>query len=147
MAQDPADVVRSTVATERGTLTLPTDNLNRPSTPMSSVVNPQADIPSAENAVKIANKAMTAINLLDTWEGTLERIKWVMDTVSPVAEVRYSVLFVILDLPECRAQLSLYAKMAYGLLFAIPKVIRLRYRRSDILILCLYGHSDPTRTI
>ena len=34
--------------------------------------------------------------------------------------------------------------MAYGLVFAIPKVIRLRYRRSDILIL---GHLDPPRTI
>ena len=144
VAQDPADTVRSTVVTERGTFTPPTHNLNRPSTPMSSVADPRADLPSAENALEIANKAMTAIKLLDTWEGALGRIKWVMDTVSPVAEVRYGVLSAILYLPECRPQLSPYAKMAHGLLFAIPKVIRLRYRRSDILIL---GHLDPPRTI
>ena len=147
MAQDPADVVRSTVVTERGTFTPPTHNLNRPSTPMSSVADPRADLPSTENALEIANKAMTAIKLSDTWEGALGRIKWVMDTVSPVAEVRYGVLSAILYLPECRPQLSPYAKMAHGLLFAIPKVIRLRYRRSDILTLCLYGHLDPPRTI
>ena len=29
-----------------------------------------------------------------TWEGTLERIKWVMDTLSPVAEVRFNDLYV-----------------------------------------------------
>ena len=91
VAQDPADFVRSTVVTERGIFTPPTDNLDHPSTPMSSVADPRVDIPSAENALEIANKAVTAINISDTWEGALERIKWVMDTVSPVAEVRYSV--------------------------------------------------------
>ena len=58
---------------------------------MSSVADPRAYLPSTENALEIANKAMTAIKLSDTWEGALERIKWVMDTVSPVAEVSYSV--------------------------------------------------------
>ena len=91
MAQDPADVVRSTITTERGTFTPPTHNLNHPGTPMSSVADPRAYLPSTENALEIANKAMTAIKLSDTWEGALERIKWVMDTVSPVAEVSYSV--------------------------------------------------------
>ena len=37
--------------------------------------------------------------------------------------------------------------MAYGLLFAIPKVIRLRYCRSKMLILGLFGHIDPPRTM
>ena len=91
VAHDPADIVRSTVVTERGTFTPPTDNLDHPSTHMSSVADPRVDIPSAENALEIANKAVTAINISDTWEGALGRIKWVMDTVSPVSEVRYSV--------------------------------------------------------
>ncbi len=45
----------------------------------------------------------------------------------------------ILDRAEFRPQLHPYAKMAYGLLFAIPKVIRFRYRRIEILMLCLFG--------
>jgi hypothetical protein len=45
-------------------------------------------MPLAENALREANNAMTTINLCDTWESALERIKWVMDTLGPVAEVR-----------------------------------------------------------
>ena len=91
MARDPTNVVQSTVATERGAFAPPTDN--HPNTPMPPVADPQADMSSTENALKIANEAMAAIKLSDTWEGALERIKWVMDTVSPVAEVRFGVLF------------------------------------------------------
>ena len=40
---------------------------------------------------------MMTINLSNTWEGALERIKWVMDTVSPVAEVRAMSFLPILD--------------------------------------------------
>jgi hypothetical protein len=31
---------------------------------------------------------MKTINICDTWESALERIKWVMDTLGPIAEVR-----------------------------------------------------------
>jgi len=46
----------------------------------------------AENALHDADEAMTTINLSNTWEGVLGRIKWVMDAVSPVAEVRRNVI-------------------------------------------------------
>ena len=50
----------------------------------------QTGAPPAENALHDAHRALTAIGeLSDTWEDALERIKWVMDTVSPVAEVRH----------------------------------------------------------
>ena len=50
----------------------------------------QTGAPPAGNALHDAHKALTAIGeLSDTWEEALERIKWVMDTVSPVAEVRH----------------------------------------------------------
>jgi len=72
-----------------------------------------AGMSSAEDALQIADDAMTALNLSDTWEGALERIKWVMDAVGPVAE------------------LSPYAKMAHGLLFAIPKTLLEQFQRDD----------------
>ena len=52
--------------------------------------NRQTGVPSAWNALRDAKKALTTMNdLSNTWEDALERIKWVMDTVSPVAEVRH----------------------------------------------------------
>ena len=53
----------------------------------------RAGISPAENALRGANEAMKTMNLSKTWEGALERIKWVMDTLSPIAEVRRIVLF------------------------------------------------------
>ncbi len=43
---------------------------------------------SAKNALRNADEAMMTINLSNTWGGALERLKWIMDTVSPIAEVR-----------------------------------------------------------
>jgi hypothetical protein len=53
-----------------------------------AATNRPAGMPLAENALREANDAMTTINICDTWESALERIKWVMDTLGPVAEVR-----------------------------------------------------------
>ncbi|KAH9069844.1 hypothetical protein EDB83DRAFT_413372 [Lactarius deliciosus] len=86
---EPQDSIRSTIATD------------------SETYSP------AENALHGAGEAIATINLSNTWEGALERIKWVMDTVSPVAE------------------LHPYAKMAYGLLFAIPKTLLEQFQRDD----------------
>ncbi|KAH9016554.1 hypothetical protein EDB85DRAFT_1898048 [Lactarius pseudohatsudake] len=47
----------------------------------------------AENALRDADGAMTSINLSNKWEGALVRIKWVVDTLGPVAEVHHDVLF------------------------------------------------------
>ncbi|KAF8258411.1 hypothetical protein EI94DRAFT_1708019 [Lactarius quietus] len=104
ITRDYTTTTRSTV-TGPETLTPPTDRLPNTLIP--------AGMSSAEDALQIADAAMTSLNISDTWEGALERIKWVMDTVSPVAE------------------LSPYAQMAYGLLFAIPKTLLEQVQRDD----------------
>ncbi|KAF8260409.1 hypothetical protein EI94DRAFT_905078 [Lactarius quietus] len=83
-----------------------------------------AGITSAVDALQTADEAMTALNLSDTWEGALKRIKWVMDTVSPVAE------------------LSPYAKMAYGLIFAIPKTLLEQFQRDGNIQTLLVAMRD-----
>ena len=64
--------------------------------PLLPVAVRSAAMSPAENALRDADEAMASISLSDTWEGALKRIKWVMDTLSPVAEVRHNVLFAIL---------------------------------------------------
>ena len=39
-------------------------------------------------AVAQADQAMKRMDRLDTWQGAVGRVKWVMDTLSPIAEVR-----------------------------------------------------------
>ena len=56
----------------------------------------------------------------NTWEKAVERIKWVMDTLGPIAEVRV-ISFCVLGQANLQIQLSPFAKMAHGLLLAIPK--------------------------
>ena len=60
---------------------------------MPPAADGRAGTSPAENALHDANEAMRTINLTDTREGVLERIKWVMDAVSSVAEVRCNVIF------------------------------------------------------
>ncbi len=55
---------------------------------MPPAADRRAGVSPAENALHDADEAMTTINLSNTLEGALERIKWVMDAVSSVAEVR-----------------------------------------------------------
>ena len=91
MAPDSPNVTRSTIATDSETLSPPTDRLPSPSMPPAA--DRRAGMPLVEGALDGAKDAITTIsNLSDTWEGALERIKWVMDTVSPVAEVRCNFL-------------------------------------------------------
>ncbi|KAH9069861.1 hypothetical protein EDB83DRAFT_2551074, partial [Lactarius deliciosus] len=93
----------------------PSGEAEKPSVPQDSIrstiaTGSETHSP-AENALHGAGEAMA--NLSNTWRSALERIKWVMDTVSPVAE------------------LHPYAKMAYGLLFAIPKTLLEQFQRDD----------------
>ena len=69
---------------------------HRPSTPIPLTSVQQAGMPHIEDALQSAKEAMATVTLSDTWGVVLERVKWVMDTLSPVAEVRYDVLFTIL---------------------------------------------------
>ncbi|KAH9025280.1 hypothetical protein EDB85DRAFT_233138 [Lactarius pseudohatsudake] len=120
VAQESTNPTRSTITTGPA-LAPPT---NRLPSGKSTRIPPAADrrgVSPAVSALHGAGEAMATIDLSNKWEGTLERIKWVMDTVSPVAE------------------LHPYAKMAYGLLFAIPKVICLRYCWPEIFMQCLFG--------
>ena len=68
----------------------------------SSTIPPVLDVQAmspAENALRDADEATKAINLTCTWESTVDRIKWVIDTVSPVAGVRHSAMtsYLLLD--------------------------------------------------
>ncbi|KAH8993437.1 hypothetical protein EDB92DRAFT_404671 [Lactarius akahatsu] len=122
VAHESTDPTRSTITTGPETLSPPTDRL--PVSEMNTPIPPVADrrgVSPVVSALHGAGEAISTIDLSNKWEGALGRIKWVMDTVSPVAE------------------LHPYAKMAYGLLFAIPKVICLRNCWIEILMRCLLG--------
>ncbi|KAH9015336.1 hypothetical protein EDB85DRAFT_2280340, partial [Lactarius pseudohatsudake] len=82
----------------------PSGEAEKPSLPQdptnptcSTIVTGSATLSPAESALHGAGEALGTINLSNTWEDVLERIKWVMDTVSQAAE------------------LHPYAKMTYGL--------------------------------
>ncbi|KAF8263384.1 hypothetical protein EI94DRAFT_592133 [Lactarius quietus] len=114
MAGDSAMTIRTIIPTDSEALSPPVDPLPlEMSTALPPAADRQARLSSAKDALRVATKAMATINLSDAWEGALERIKWVMDILSPVAE------------------LSPYAKMAYGLLFAIPKTLLEQFQRDD----------------
>ncbi|KAH9046595.1 hypothetical protein EDB84DRAFT_1673989, partial [Lactarius hengduanensis] len=89
-AQVSTNPTRSTITTGSETLSPPTVHL-----PSDTNILP----PAADRRAGIYNDNQS----FEYVESALERIKWVMDAVSSVAE------------------LHPYAKMAYGLLFAIPK--------------------------
>ena len=85
---------RSTFATDTEAPSPPTDRLaGEMSAVMPPATDPRAGMSPAEIALRDAKEAMTTISLSETWEGSLKRIKWVMDTLSPVAGVRRKVLF------------------------------------------------------
>ncbi len=93
MAQGSIGTAPFVVATAPEPLSPPTDHVPiETSTPISSVPDVRAAVLPAENALHDADEATKAINLPSTWEGAVARIKWVMDTVSPAAEVRHGTL-------------------------------------------------------
>ncbi|KAH9023562.1 hypothetical protein EDB83DRAFT_1988372 [Lactarius deliciosus] len=114
VAQESTDPIRSTITTGPETISPPTDRL--PSSEMCTPIQPAADrrgVSSAQSALHGTDEAIATINVSKKWESALGRIQWVMDTVSPVAG------------------LHPYAKMAYGLLFAIPKTLLEQFQRDD----------------
>ncbi len=90
MTQDSMKSTRSTVAAGIETPSYPKGHLPGEITASMppAAVDGSARMSRAKNALRIADEAMTTIKLPNAWEGALERIKWVMDTVSPVTEVR-----------------------------------------------------------
>ncbi len=60
----------------------------------------QAEMSPTEKALialRCADEAKKPIDRTNTWEGAISRIKWVMDTVSPIAEVRAISILPLLD--------------------------------------------------
>jgi len=126
IVQDSIETTPFVVATAPEPLSPPTDHVPIETSTPIPVPDVRAAMSPAENALHDANDAIKSIDLSITWEGAVARIKWVMDTVSPVAEVRHSAMsfYLMLDRANFRSQLHPYAKMACGLLLAIPKVRR-----------------------
>ena len=71
-------------------------------------------------ALDRADEAMKPIGQSNTWGSAVGRIKWVMDTLSPVAEVSI-ISFDVTGRANFQTQLFPLAKMAHGLLSAIPQ--------------------------
>ena len=93
MAQDFIETTPFAVATAPESLSPPTDHVPiEVKTPIPPVHDVRAAMSPAENAPHDAEEATKVINLPSTWEGAVARIKWVMDTVSPAAEVRHGTL-------------------------------------------------------
>ena len=98
-AQDSTETTPSVAAAFPELLSPSTDDVPIvTSSPIPPVPDIQA-MSSAENALRDADEATKAINLTNTWESTIERIKWVIDTVSPVAGVRHGAMssYLLLD--------------------------------------------------
>ena len=94
--QGSTSTARSTIAIGFEKTPSPlTDRLT--STFMSTAADGRAEISPAEIALHDAKDVMTKISLSKKWEGAVSRIKWVMDTLSPVAEVCYDLIFPIDD--------------------------------------------------
>ncbi|KAF8273240.1 hypothetical protein EI94DRAFT_1696801 [Lactarius quietus] len=100
-AQDIIEATPLVVATTSEHLSSPTDHVPiETSSLIPPVSDAQATMSPAGGALHVADKATEVISLASTWEGSVERIKWVMDTLNP------------------------YAQMACDLVLAIPKVHR-----------------------
>ena len=82
----------------------------------ASTKDPRFALRWADNAIR----QIVPVDRSNMWESALGRIKWVMDTLSPIAEVRI-ISFDVLGRTNFQTQLFPLAKMAHGLLSAIPQ--------------------------
>jgi hypothetical protein len=62
-------------------------------TPMPQDRGEMSLVDEAQTSLNLAEQAKKSIDRSNSWEGVVGRIKWVMDTLSPVAGVR--VIFVL----------------------------------------------------
>jgi hypothetical protein len=67
--------------------------------PSTGAMNPRLALDGADETMK-------PIAQSNTWEGAVGRIKWVMDTLSPFAEVRIIPLFMFMSLAELTSTFS-----------------------------------------
>ncbi|SRR6266702_1128388 len=93
MAQNSIETTPFVVTTTPDLLSTPTDHVPiETSIPIPPVPAVWAAMSPAENVLRDADEATDGINLPSTWESAVARIKWVIDTVSPGAEVRHSTM-------------------------------------------------------
>ena len=84
-------------------------------------MSPPEDFLFALNRADEAMKLIVPIDRSTMWERAVENINWVMDTLSPIAEVRI-MPFCVLDWADLPNQAFPFAKMAHDLLAVVPKV-------------------------
>jgi hypothetical protein len=76
----------------------------------------------SRDTIRRAQEAVDNIDTIKTWKSAVNVIKWVMDTVSPIAAVSpVSFLLIRPDLTSA-VQLNPYAKLAWSMLSKIPEV-------------------------
>ncbi|KAH9024628.1 hypothetical protein EDB85DRAFT_2150360 [Lactarius pseudohatsudake] len=94
------------------------------STPAPDSQAETSTVERARIAFRRAEEAKKPIDGVNTRNGVITRIKWLMDTVSPVAE------------------LHPFAKMAYNLISAIPQTLLEQYQRDENVLALLEAMRD-----
>jgi hypothetical protein len=75
----------------------------------------------SRDTIRRAQKAVNNIDTMKTWEDAINIVKWVMGTVSQIAEV-CTVSFLLVSPLTSVVQLNPCAKLAWSMLSKIPKV-------------------------
>jgi hypothetical protein len=87
-AEHTVDLSLATAPTSK-LLSASTNNLLIESgTPAPPTKDCKTEISATEKALHDADNAVKTMDLYNTWDKALGRIRWVMDTIGPIAEVR-----------------------------------------------------------
>ena len=84
-------------STEHESPLLPPDHIGQVSTPMPQDRGEKSLDEKARVTLDLADEAKESIDRSDTWEAVVGRVKWLMDTLSPVAGVRVLSVVCFLD--------------------------------------------------
>jgi hypothetical protein len=90
----------------------------------------QTDV--SRDSIRHAQEALDNIDTMKTWKSAVGAVKWVMDTVSKIAEVCLVSFLLIRPELTSAAQLNPYAKLAWNMLSKIPEVRLLVFSQDDI---------------
>ncbi len=82
-----SDSGRPSQSTAREPFSPSSDTLPVETTPMPDGQVEMSPTDKAPIAVRRADEAKKPIDRVNTWKGAISRIKWVMDTIGPIAEV------------------------------------------------------------
>ena len=84
-------------STEHESPLLPPDHIVQGSAPVPQDKGEVSPVEKALVGLVLAERAKESIDRSDTWEAVVGRIKWLMDTLSPVAGVRASFIVSFLN--------------------------------------------------